>query len=207
MIAFGLCMMGGCFAQNADTSLSDAYWPAEMVEIPSSSNGSVGLYEYSEIPAVVSLDECRVYTRQKVLNGIASFFYVMQNKVIGYNFYVSVPVALGRQQLDLQYSKNAQTQLFREYNKWDYPLEVEFMVSEDGASVWGDGALFMSGLRTEWKPGAAGGPLRLLDARKGQKEFYVSHGTWGHKWYLLPMKSVTKVDAVFDVETNTLVEL
>ena len=34
MIACGLCVMGGCYAQNADAACDDTYWPAEHVKTP-----------------------------------------------------------------------------------------------------------------------------------------------------------------------------
>lgn len=33
MIASGLCIMGGCFAQGADGSAADTYWPAHSVHV------------------------------------------------------------------------------------------------------------------------------------------------------------------------------
>lgn len=33
MIATGLCVMGGCFAQDGGGAVQEAYWPAEMVDI------------------------------------------------------------------------------------------------------------------------------------------------------------------------------
>lgn len=34
MIATGICVMGGCFAQNATGAVVDTYWPAAQVDIP-----------------------------------------------------------------------------------------------------------------------------------------------------------------------------
>ncbi len=36
MIAFGICAMGGCFAQNSGGLTLESYWPAAMVDITSS---------------------------------------------------------------------------------------------------------------------------------------------------------------------------
>ena len=58
-----------------------------------------------------------------------------------------------------------------------------------------------------WDSSQKGGRIRILDARAGEKDFYVAYGRWGWKWYLLPMRSAKQESAVFDIEMKTLVEL
>ena len=198
--------MGGCFAQNEDASMADAYWPCASIPIPVYA-ASVGIYQHDVVPAGVRLDECKVFTQQKILSGNSSFFYVVQNNVVAYNSYSSMPSGSKVPRLDLRYSDAGGTHTLRDNKEWSYPLMVDFQVIAESASVWGNGERFLSAPKTNWNAGKNGGPMRILDGRSGEKEFYVSCGTWGIRWYLLPMKSATRTNAVFDVETQSLVEL
>lgn len=206
MIASGICLMGGCFAQNEDASMADAYWPCASIPIPVYA-ASVGIYQLDVVPAGVRLDECKVFTRQKILSGYASFFYVLQNNVAVYNAYSSIPSGSNVTRLDLQYTDAGGTHTIRDNKEWSYPLMVDFQVMAEGASVWGNGECFLSSPKANWNAGKNGGPLRILDGRSGEKEFYVSCGTWGIRWCVIPMRSPLKTDAVFDIETKTLVEI
>ncbi len=197
MIANGICLMGGCFALNEDLSLADGYWPGEYTDIPTSPS-SVGLYEHDVVPVGVDMADCRVYTRQVAYANYASFFFVFQNDMAVCNCYVaqsaSGPV--------LEVATNAST-LGRVYVS-SFPIEVEFCTDENGARCIRPGIQLRP---FSWDAALPGARLRLLDARQGKKDFYISYGQWGHKWYLLPMRSVLNTKAVFDFEESVLIEL
>jgi hypothetical protein len=199
MIAAGLCMMGGCFAQMNDSSVVDAYWPAEKIAIPRSSS-RIGIYEYDSIPAGIAFEQCRVYTKQYVHSGEASFFFVFQNDHVVYNAFSSL--AWGGK-------------IFIEfYNGVDIgSAEKEW--AQNGMAIFtadSTGARYIEPSNLE-SPAAffdesqPCSRLRLLDARGGEKDFYVTHGSWGLRWYVLPMQSVARLQAVFDFEQKVLVEI
>lgn len=193
MIAAGLCLMGGCFAQNEDSSVADAYWFAEKVSIPKMS-ASVGIYEHPDVPSGVNLVSCCVHTVQFIQSGIASYFFVFQGSRQKYNCY-SAPYGV-EIQAD---GGTVSAQKFM-----DPPYMVEIFADSDGCK-WP--LQDISSPPCSWDAGIPGARLRILDARNGEKEFYVSHGQWGYKWYLLPMRSVFNTVAVFDCEEKVLVEL
>ena len=88
MIAAGICLMGGCFAQNEDFSLAEGYWPCEYVGIPSSPS-SMALYEYSVVPEGVDTAGCFVFTRQVAHSNYISSFFVFQDNMAALNCYIS----------------------------------------------------------------------------------------------------------------------
>ncbi len=187
--------MGGCFAQDAGAACVDSYWGAEKVAIPQYSvNASLGLYEYAEVPVGVSPEKSYLFTRQKWKSGKISLFYVFQNDEDMYNIFTQGSILSLRSRrggnllkLDADITKNP---------------EISVRIDADGLKS-NYGAL----LPASWNSLLSGSRLRLLDARSGQKDFHVSYGTWGHKWYLLPMKSPCDTTAVYDVEAKALVEL
>lgn len=197
MIAVGLCTMGGCFAQDASTRAVDCYWVAECVTVPRYTAGTIGVYEHSEVPAGVRFEDCRVFTFQILREGNGSFFYVFQNGGTVYNAY---GLELSNCRLELQRDDGAQLEAVQQ----DYPVKVEFFASQTGAAYPSYG---LSVSPAVWNPLLPGSRLRILDARNGVKDFHVSHGQWGWKWYLLPMRSVLSTEAVFDFEEKVLVEL
>lgn len=197
MIANGLCLMGGCFAQNEDLSLADGYWPSECVNIPTTSS-SVGLYEYDSVPQGVHLSDCRVFTRQVAYANYISLFFVFQNNKAVCNCYVS-QTSLGTA---LEIQTNALVKARSLVST--FPLDVEFCADGNGAKCVRQG--IQTGPFT-WDSSLPGTRLRLLDTRQGRKDFYISYGQWGHKWYLLPMRSALNTEAVFDFEERALIEL
>lgn len=205
MIAAGLCMMGGCFALEPDGMTVDAYWPSSSVEIPEAAS-SLAIYQYNEIPAGLQLADCYAITRQKVNQGLASFFYAFQDKtgtttaINGYNAYLGESI-YGRR-CEIQYIINEKSTTLREPNVVSYPRNVEYSANVNGS--WLNN---LSGPGIVWNPDITSVRIRILDRRQGVKEFFVAHGFWGYKWYLLPMCSPLKTDAVFDFEAKTLVEI
>lgn len=192
MIASGVCVMGGCFAQNEDSSNADCYWPAAEVDVPRYAS-SVGLYEYDYVEAGVDLEDCHVYTMQVPTGGNSSFFFVFQNNRAVYNCY------LGNNSLEIQTDANV---CFN--RKEATPFTLIFHCGKDGAFCPLQGG---SAPPATWDSSVSGTRLRILDARNGTKRFCVTYGQWGYKWYLLPMKSAGLTTAVFDVEAKVLVEL
>ena len=195
MIATGLCMMGGCFAQNAGAACVDSYWGAEKVAIPQYyANGSLGLYEYADVPVGVLPEKSYLFTRQKWKSGYISLFYIFQNNEDMYNIFTQGKM------LSLR-SRQGENLFKLDADITKEPL-ISVHIDADGLSS-NYGAVSPS----SWNPLLPGSRLRLLDARNGEKDFHVSYGAWGHKWYLLPMKSPCDTTAVYDVEAKTLVEL
>lgn len=157
-------------------------------------SGSLGLYEYAEVPVGVSPDGSYLFTMQKLKSVMISLFYVFQNGEDMYNIFTqgSMLALRCRQggkllKLDVDITTN--------------PV-ISMRIDADGLSS-NYGILPPS----SWDSLLPGSRLRLLDARNGQKDFHVSYGAWGHKWYLLPMKSPCDTSAVYDVEAKVLVEL
>lgn len=193
MIATGLCMMGGCYAQMDDSSVVDAYWPSSKVSVPTSS-ASVGLYEYDEVPIGVRAEDIRVYTKQLAIGENASFFFVFQNNNAVYNAYC----ASGRKHL----KSNTSPDIVEDDSS--LPKMAELDISELGAAYRNSS---MAVTPCNWKSDTKGARLRLLDSREGEKDFFVSYGACGLKWYLLAMRSVLSTEAVFDFEAKVLVEI
>lgn len=201
MIAAGLCMMGGCFAQIEDSSVVDSYWPAEKIAIPPYLSGaSIGIYAYESLPDGIDFEQCRVYTKQYLHSGNASFFFVLQNGHIVYNAFAgssygglyNIQYYNGVKVVNIEKAK-AQFELFIFTADSTGSRYIEPPNLESPASVF-----------DESQPCEK---LRLLDARNGEKDFYVTHGSWGLRWYVLPMMSVARLQAVFDFEQKVLVEI
>lgn len=195
MIATGLCMMGGCFAVDDSGRAVDSYWPSESVPVPSSPS-SVGLYEHRSLPGM-PLESCHMYTKQKMTSGSSSFFYVIQGGSVRYNSYGFKAILYFDSMVD---GKNLSKSV-------SFPLGqlLEISASSSGIS---EKKLNFSQPRCDWDASAQIDRIRILDARNGEKDFYISHGQWGIKWYLLPMKSVAADSvAVFDFEQKVLVEI
>lgn len=193
MIASGLCLMGGCFAQDVSGMVADAYWPSSKVSVPPSS-ASVGLYEYDEVPIGVSADDIRVYTKQLVIGKDASFFFVFQNNDAAYNAYC----ASSKKHL----KSNTSEDIVEDDSR--LPKMVELDISELGATYRNSSLAVTPCI---WQSNTKGARLRLLDSRNGEKHFFVSYGACGRQWYLLSMCSVLSTEAVFDFEAKVLVEL
>lgn len=195
MIAAGLCLMGGCFAQDVSGMVADAYWPSSKVSVPPFfASSSVGLYEYDEVPIGVSADDIRVYTKQLVIGDFASFFFVFQNNDIAYNAYCSSA---------LKHLKSNTSEDKCE-NDTSLPKMVELDISKLGATYRNSSLAVPPCI---WQSNTKGARLRLLDSRTGEKYFFVSYGACGWQWYLLSMCSVLSTEAVFDFEAKVLVEL
>lgn len=206
MIASGICLMGGCFAQNEDASMADAYWPCAAILIPRTA-ASIGIYQHEYVPSGMLLDGCKVFTRQMAIGGHASLFYILQGGNIACNVYISYPGGGNTPSIDLQYRSSGETKLLRNTFPSGFPWNCEVEVYGEGAIVRINDAPALSSSAVEWNTNASGGPLRILDSRNGEKLFNVASGTWGVRWYVLPMCSLLKTEAVFDFEAKTLVEI
>lgn len=199
--------MGGCFAQNEDASSVDTFWPSEKVAVPVyTAAASIGLFQYDDVPVGVDFDDCYVYTRQtaitrrsgEVVSGVV-FFAVFQGNNATYNCYFPST----HQSLEIAYRSKDFVNLRETKYVGELPREVVFKADSSGASV----PLYnVSVPGSYWDSSLPGRRLLILDARASEKDFYVSYGQWGHKWCLLPMKSATQAEAVFDFAMKILVE-
>lgn len=194
MIAAGLCMMGGCFAQDSASQTVDTYWPTECVEIPRSPSGSVGIYQVNELaPCPQSLH--RVYCKQRVISGKFSLFYAKQGNDVPYNVYGEVGSSAQTQTVGTQIKK-----IREKVNPYDI---IEYTVAD---GMQGDASLNLW-QEVEWKDSAAISPMRIIDSRAGNKEFFVSVGYLGMAFCAVPVRSVLGNTGVFDFEQKTLIEL
>ena len=202
MIANGLCLMGGCFAQQPDSSVVDTYWPAESVPIPTIASGNIGVYQYVNHPQPIEWSSVEVYTKQRAMTLPVSFFAGFQGpshsgESAVYNSYFI-------QSLRLEIEAKGHPTVRRSL---ELPSEGEVVVFQCDAT----GASFPTHALTQKAAGfdasASYNRVRILDTRPGQKYFYVSKGCWGMRWYVLPMSSVSDSTAIYDIAGMVLVEL
>ena len=135
MIAAGLCMMGGCFAQMDDSSVVDSYWPAAEILLPSTS--SVQYYSLTDIPAGVELEDCEVECSfQQMTVGVSAFFLVNQQQkytdvvLTAYTNYSASP-----RLLDIQTSFPSGSPNVKRVYVSTLPLPVKFYFRESEASI------------------------------------------------------------------------
>lgn len=195
MIAAGLCLMGGGFAQEKNCLAVDSYWPSTCVSIPYSPS-SVSIYQHDEVPAGMPFHACHAYTHQFCKKGNMSLFFVNQNGYSVYNCYKIDNYV----EMQNSYGPGAA----RHVSVTPEYLDLEYLADVSGARIDSIGLSISPGVWDAEQPGTL---LRMLDARPGEKDFYVAYGQWGWKWYLLPMRSVLCTEAVFDFEEKVLVEL
>ena len=194
MIAAGLCMMGGCFAQDSASQTVDTYWPTECVEIPRPPSGAVGIYQMNALaPCPQSLH--RVYCKQRVISGQFSLFFAFQGNDAPYNVYGAVGSTAQTQTVGIQLM-----QIREKVNPYDI---IEYTVADgmQGAAslnLWQE---------VVWDDSTAISSLRIIDSRAGNKEFFVSVGYLGMAFCAVPVRSVLGNTGVFDFEQKTLIEL
>lgn len=202
MIAGGLCVMGGCYAQNEDSGCAASYWPAQYVEIPVyTASASIGLFEPS-IPA--DADQTLFYANvlQQSFNreDTVSVFFARQYKGQGVdtvlNAYHSSPV--------VEVTNNRGGLAQEATGQYTFPLMLRF-VSHGGDGAFPDISEKKVGAG-QWNA-TADGWTRVLDARAYSKGFFYSYGYWGIYWYMLPMRSPENDCAAFDFVSRTLVEM
>ena len=193
MIAAGLCLMGGCFAQDDNGKAVDTYWPAISAAIPSSPV-SIAILQYDVVQAGAKSDAFFARIKQFVKSGQASFFFVFQFGEVVYNCYY------GTQYLELASNFNNAPVALR----ISPPFILNMTIDADGARL---PDFDMAVPACEWDSTSAGARLRIVDARNGEKDFFHSYGRWGRKWFVLPLRSALNTEAVFDFEENVLVEL
>lgn len=202
MIAGGLCVMGGCYAQNEDSGCAATYWPAQCVEVPAySASGSIGLFEPT-VPADAEQLTFFVRGLQQSFNreDTVSVFFARQYKGQGVdtvlNAYYSSPV--------VEITNNDGG--FAQYNSKNltFPLMLRFVSNGGDGSFPDIGEKMVRG--GQWNS-AADGWIRVLDARACSKGFFYSYGYWGIYWYMLPMRSPENDCAAFDFVSRTLVEM
>lgn len=207
MIAAGICLMGGCFAQDATSCTVDTYWPAESVAVPAQKvSGSVGLYQYDTSPGLSSVEDCFMETVQYYQSGLASFFYLINGDLPGVNEFIvnAAPAAGYKFDARLQSLDGAFKDL-RGYAPATLRISVSNgkMVCDSGESLVAQ-AIYPHA----WAYGETGGRLRILDGRNGEKDFFYSRGDFGQiKWFVHAMRSVTNSVSVFDFNAKVLVEL
>ena len=204
MIAAGLCMMGGCFAQMDDSSVVDSYWPAAEVLLPSTS--SVNYYSLTDIPAGVELADCEVEcSHQQMTVGVSAFFLVNQQQkhtdvvLTVYTNYSTYPSLL-----DIQTSFSSGAPNVKRVGVSTLPLPVTFYFRDAEASI---PAYDLKNNEVLWDSSQ---PVKRVSPVRGNTAetlFFYSKGIWGLRWYVLPMMSVARLQAVFDFEQKVLVEI
>lgn len=204
MIAAGLCMMGGCFAQMDDSSVVDAYWPAAEILLPSTS--AVDYYALTDIPAGVELAYCEVEcSHQQMTMGVSAFFTVNQqqaNTDVVLTVYTNYSGNSGL--LDIQTAHpNGGANVRRAFFS-SMPLPVKFYFRDSEASI---PAYDLKNNEVLWDSSQTGKRVRPVRGNTAETLFFYSKGIWGLRWYVLPMMSVARLQAVFDFEQKVLVEI
>ena len=193
MIAAGICLMGGCFAQDDNGKAVDTYWPAISAAIPYSP-ASIGIIEYDTVQAGAEPADFFARIKQFMKSGQASFFFVFQFGETAYNCYYAKPYL----------------ELLSNFNNTSVgphispPFIVNMTIDADGARL---PDFDMAVPACKWDSTSAGARLRIVDGRNGEKDFFHSYGRWGRKWFVLPLRSALNTEAVFDFEEKVLVEL
>lgn len=196
MIAAGLCMMGGCFAQNEQTACVDTYWPAEYVEIPAATP-TIRLYVLS-VPSCPALSELHLYTKRQHLGSskTSSVSYgVVRNVDAAWhiaNLYSS------SEEMALQSQSSAITEAVG----IPYP-EIEVYI-EAGQMRCPQTRLIKDCIGAVE---GAGGEIRVLVRWSADVRFWISVGEYGVKWCAIPMKSPGADMAVYDIEQDILIEI
>lgn len=209
VIAAGLCLMGGCFAQDETSVAADSYWPAECVAVPAYTGmGSIGLYQYDTCPGVAAPAECFMETVQYYKSGLASFFYLVDDETgeTPINSFINEAASSEGKSfiVRIQSSSSALRDLLG-YSPEKVRISVD--KAQITCTVAGSVGTVEIPDTSLWIPGKTMGRIRLLDTRNGQKDFFYSCGDFGQiRWFLLPMRSVKQEAAVYDIEMKTLVE-
>lgn len=204
MIAAGLCMMGGCFAQMDDSSVVDSYWPAAEILLPSTS--SVTYYSLTDIPAGVELADCEVEcSHQQMTVGVSAFFTVNQqqeNTDVVLTVYTNYSV--NPSLLDIQTSyPNGAVNVKRVWIS-TLPLPVKFYFRDGKAFI---PAYNLKNNEVLWDSSQTVKRVSTVRGNTAETLFFYSKGSWGLRWYVLPMMSVARLQAVFDFEQKVLVEI
>lgn len=201
MIAAGLCMMGGCFAQMDDSSVVDSYWPAAEILLPATP--SVYYYGFSELPAGVELADCVAESsHRQMTKGVSSFFTLYQSGkpvIAAYTNYSASPSLMD---IQTTYSYGA-ANVKRVYVS-QLPLSVVFYFRD------GEGSIPAYDLRNNevlWNSSRTGQNAIFVRGNTAETLFFYAKGSWGLRWYVLPMLSVARLQAVFDFEQKVLVEI
>ena len=203
MIAAGLCLMGGCFAQDSQTVTVDTYWMTDWVDMPTYSS-TVGIYQYEGIQGPSNVEGTFMETVQYVEDGLVSFFYILQGQNDSYaNVFIhSFDSTPRRFRLRMQ----SLTQNSKDF-AYEYPSQIKvfmkdgFLNCTDGNTTGAfeiDGVFDYSQKITR---------MRIADARNGQKRYRYSYGNFSVKWFVHAMRSITSSSALFDFEGKVLVEL
>ena len=207
MIAAGLCMMGGCFAQDETTDAVDTYWPARSVPVPYTA-ASVGVYQYEYVPLSALPEDCHMEAAQHYRSGVASFFFCIQDAEpidVNINFFILVANA-----------SNGTFTVRGQTGRSNVHADINGNAPETVLVSVNNGNMYIScGESVVSRPVAASGWIpetpcrfRILDSREGDKDFLYSRGAFGQmKWCVLAMRSALNTSAVFDFEQNVLVEL
>lgn len=195
MISAGLCIMGGCFAQDETSRTVDSYWAAASIPVPYSAS-SLGIYEI-QVAIPTPQSQLRWYSRQRVKSGNVSLFFIKQGISAPYNFYGVV-----NSRFVLQ-ADNSSPQMVN-VNRAIKPGEVvEYSLSgnRQGCLTTGDWQDVAG-----WKDNTVS-TVRLLDRRNGEKDFICSAGIVNAPFYVQACCSGSGMVAVYDVEQQTLVEI
>ena len=193
MIAAGLCMMGGCFAQDAATRTVEAYWASESVPIPYS-NGAVGIYEWTNLPPTPQ-SQLRFLTRQRYESGAASFFFLFQS-IYPYNCFIgSSKVWLSSAGSEPPSASSSPV---------SSGTIIEIAISGAWMELMNDGTRLEV---TSYNDEAKISKVCLLDARQGEKAFICCEGSVNKPFYVQACRSASGTVAIYDVKQKTLIEI
>ena len=203
MIAAGLCLMGGCFAQDSSTAVVDTYWPTDWVDMPVYSS-SVGVYQHEGILGDINIEDCYMETVQYYESGLGSFFYIMHNSssISDVNMFIHT-TANENGVYFLRIQDNSKAKDLR----GTAPSQLRLFM-QDGIANGTDGNTVISftpNMTADFSKDSV--RIRVVDARNGIKRYRYSYGFFGIKWFVHAMRSITSSSAIFDFEQKVLVEL
>ena len=130
--------------------------------------------------------------------GVSSFFYMIQSGAPVITVYANINI------LDIQTTKSNGEANVKRYYYSKTPLTVDFYFRD------GEGAIAAYNLRNNevlWNHTQIGDRAVIVRGNTAETLFFYSKGIWGLRWYVLPMLSVTRLQAVFDFEAKVLVEI
>lgn len=204
MIAAGLCLMGGCFAQNEHGACVDSYWSASACDIPK--YGAVNLMS-GRFPGGSSEADTAKASIVCEWKGSTD----QHNIITGYNSFYSNSTYLGgwgvrragNSMADLVYTPILSPMTFSS----DYP-ELQLYCADGRAWVESAGALLAS-TETEFSltmEQMRAFSIRCTYLRQFHYMAYANEQT-GIKWNVLPVRSPLGNAAIWEDYTNSLIEL
>lgn len=198
MIASGLCLMGGCFAQIDTGEAMDTFWPAYMIEAPTT-DSRVDRYF---LPAIGTDEAQSGYMR--AFGGTYGGGQYLPFRIIcsadGSNILNAYALSNSHLEIDSREGDKLVPYIYAS----TMPDVFKIGVNVSGKEAWFDG--YSLKVPVAFKTPDEKVVLHVLSTRT-HSQFSVSFGNMGVRWYVQAMQSATGAVAVFDVEKKTLVEM